>query len=444
MRAPLFVFLSLLFLSCTPITETNWSFLPQINNTWYSLQTFGGSDEDIAHGIIKTKDGGFALIGNTKSTDGHFAAKERAGSDLFLMKFNAASQLEWTQIYGGSGDDRGQDLVQLEDGGYALIGYSKSSDGDASVNKGQHDNWLLRTNAQGKLLWERSFGFLGHDHAYNIIATTDGGLLFNGFLDVTASNGLGQDKREAHFNQKHGVGEYWVHKIDVAGNLQWRRYYGGTNNDRSYDALEAQDGGYVLVGASESKDVDIKNPKGSYDIWVVKVDQSGSLLWERSIGGTAYDKGQALIETSDGDYIVLGQSFSNDGDISEAGGSSDIVLARLSSSGDLLQLRTLGSIGFETATSLVQRKDNNLLILGQSNALAITEGPMSNDVVLYYTLPNGALINSAQLYGEGLDEGNDLLLTEAGKVIVVGSTQSSSGDYPISLGDKDLFIAFWH
>lgn len=174
------------------------------------------------------------------------------------------------------------------------------------------------------------------------------------------------------------------------------------------------------------------------------MDQSGSLLWERSIGGTAYDKGQALIETSGGDYIVLGQSYSNDGDISEAGGSSDIVLARLSSSGDLLQLRTLGSIGFETATSLVQRKDNNLLILGQSNALAITEGPMSNDVVLYYTLPNGALINSAQLYGEGLDEGNDLLLTEAGKVIVVGSTQSSSGDYPISLGDKDLFIAFWH
>ena len=226
--------------------------------------------------------------------------------------------------------------------------------------------------------------------------------------------------------------------------MQWREYYGGTNNDRSYDALEAQDGGYVLVGASESKDVDIKNPKGSYDIWVVKVDQSGSLLWERSIGGTAYDKGQALIETSDGDYIVLGQSYSNDGDISEAGGSSDIVLARLSSSGDLLQLRTLGSIGFETATSLVQRKDNNLLILGQSNALAITEGPMSNDVVLYYTLPNGALINSAQLYGEGLDEGNDLLLTEAGKVIVVGSTQSSSGDYPISFGDKDLFIAFWH
>ena len=194
----------------------------------------------------------------------------------------------------------------------------------------------------------------------------------------------------------------------------------------------------------ESQDVDIKNSKGSYDIWVVKVDQSGSLLWERSIGGTAYDKGQALIETSDGDYIVLGQSYSKDGDIGMAGGSSDIVLARLSSSGDLLQLRTLGSIGFESATSLVQRKDNNLLILGQSNALATTESPMSNDVVLYYTLPNGALITSAQLYGEGLDEGHDLVLNDDGKVIVVGSTQSSSGDYPISRGDKDLFIAFWH
>ena len=444
MRLLLFVFLSLHFLSCSPITETNWSFLPQVNNRWYSVQTFGGSSEDIAHGIVKTRDGGFAVIGNTQSTDGHFAAKERAGSDLFLMKFTADSQLEWIQTYGGSEDDRGHDLVQLEDGGFALIGYSKSSDGNASVNKGQHDNWLLKTDAQGKLLWEKSFGFLGHDHAYNIISTTDGGLFFNGFLDVTASNGLGQDKREVQLHQKHGVGEYWVHKIDAAGNLQWRRYYGGTNNDRSYDALEARDGAYVLVGASESEDVDIKNPKGSYDIWVVKVDRSGNLLWERSIGGTAYDKGQALIETANGDYLVLGQSYSNDGDIDAAGGSSDILLARLSSSGKLVHLRTIGSSGFETATSLVQRKDNNLLILGQTNAIQTTSSTMSNNVVLYYTLPNGAMVHSAQLHGEGLDEGHDLLLMEDGKVIAVGSTESSAGDFPKSRGDKDLFIAFWH
>ena len=139
------------------------------------------------------------------------------------MKFSASNSLEWTQIYGGSRDDRGYDVVQLLDEGFALVGYSKSDDGDASVNQGQHDNWVIRTDSKGLLLWQKSFGFLGHDHAYSITSTSDGGLFFNGFLDVTASNGQGQDGKRNYLTKKHGVGEFWCHKIDRNGNLQWRR-----------------------------------------------------------------------------------------------------------------------------------------------------------------------------------------------------------------------------
>ena len=97
----------ILLLGCNIIEETNWSFLPPVKNEWESVKTFGGSKEDIANAIISTKDGGFAIIGNTKSTDGDFYFKNREGSDVFLMKFNNLSELQWIKTYGGSDDDRG-------------------------------------------------------------------------------------------------------------------------------------------------------------------------------------------------------------------------------------------------------------------------------------------------------------------------------------------------
>jgi len=435
-----------LFVSCSKTSESNLPFLPPTNGNWVSVQTFGGSLEDIAHGIKTTEDGGFVIIGNTLSTDGDFNTKTRSGSDIFLMKFDPTFQLEWTETYGGSEDDRGHDVVQLTDGGFAIIGYSMSDDGDASENKGQHDNWLLRTDSKGKLLWEKSFGFLGHDHAYNIITTSDGGLFFNGFLDVTASNGEGQDGKQYSKSSRHGVGEFWCHKLDINGNLQWRRYFGGTSNDRSYDAIETHNGDFVLVGATESQDVDILNPRGSYDIWVIKIDAKGNLLWEKSIGGSGYDKGNAVIETPNGSYLVVGQSFSSDGDIKAAAGSSDIVLATLSATGQLLALKTFGGAGFETALALEQRTDGTLIIIGNKSPQRniSTDVILDNDVALYYTLPNGSLINTTSLAGPGLDEGNDLILTREGKVIVVGSTESNAGDFAYTRGEKDIFVAFWH
>ena len=272
MRFILIILFVLSFLGCSPNGDTDWTFLPPINGNWEVVKTFGGSDEDIAHGVSVTEDGGFVVVGNTQSNDGNFSNKTIVGSDIFLMKFNLSFDLEWTQLFGGSADDRGHDVIQLSDGGFAVVGYSKSSDGSATVNEGQHDNLVLRTDSNGTLLWQKSFGFLGHDHAYNIIATSDGGLFFNGFLDVTASNGQGQEGKRSPVSKKHGVGEFWCHKLDSEGNLQWRRYFGGTSNDRSYDAIETQDGNFVVVGSSESQDVDVSNPKGGYDIWVVKID----------------------------------------------------------------------------------------------------------------------------------------------------------------------------
>ena len=308
-KYPSLLLLTIIIISCAPNSESDWPNLPDIKGEWESVVTYGGSLEDVAHGVITTSDGGFAVVGNTKSTDGIFSAKTRIGSDLFVMKFSADVEIQWIHTYGGSDDDRGYDIVELGNG-YAIIGYSKSFDGDASLNKGQHDNWLLRIDTGGNLLWEKSFGFLGHDHAYNIISTQDGGLFFNGFLDITASDGDGMDGKKSNKGQKHGAGEFWCHKLDGNGILQWRRYFGGTSNDRSYDSIETLEGDFVLVGSSESQDVDVSDPQGSYDAWIVKINSHGDFLWELSIGGSAYDIANAVIENRKGDYVVLGQSFS--------------------------------------------------------------------------------------------------------------------------------------
>ena len=97
MSRGLIFFLNFIIVGCSPVTETNWSFLPPVKNIWESIQTYGGSKEDIANAVIKTADGGFAIIGNTQSIDGDFTGKTREGSDLFLMKLDANGKLEWTK-----------------------------------------------------------------------------------------------------------------------------------------------------------------------------------------------------------------------------------------------------------------------------------------------------------------------------------------------------------
>ena len=444
MRFIIILFCLTIFLACSPNSHTDWVFLPPIRGSWETVNTYGGSKEDIAHGISITSDGGFVVIGNTMSTDGNFLIKDKAGSDIFLMKFTASNTLEWTQVYGGSKDDRGYDVVQLLDEGFALVGYSKSNDGDVSGNEGQHDNWVIRTDSNGVLLWQKSFGFLGHDHAYSVISTSDGGLFFNGFLDVTASNGQGQEGKRNHLTKKHGEGDFWCHKLDSNGNLQWRRYFGGTSNDRSYDAIETNEGDFILTGSSESQDVNISNPKGGYDIWVVKIDATGTLLWETSVGGSGYDVGNAIIETQTGDFLIAGQTFSQDKDITNPLGSSDGILVWLSSEGVLMKAQNMGESKFDVLNDVTQRADGTILAVGNSSSIQNENNPFDNDVTLYYALSNGSLISTHLLKGDGLDQGEAITVNSRGSVIVVGSTESRSGQFPTSKGNKDLFVAIWN
>lgn len=438
----------LLISTLTSCSKAEWQ-SKKTEQTQYQqtgFQLFGGSQEDIAHAVIATQDGGFAVLGNTKSIDGDIEDKSNEVSDLILIKFNSLGEREWSKTYGGSEDDRGHSLVQLTDGSYALLGYSMSADIDATENEGQHDNWVIRVDATGTILWERSFGFSGHDHAYNIIATKDGGLLFNGFLDVTSSEGQGASSKAQMNSARHGVGEFWVHKIDLEGNIEWRYYFGGTNNDRSYDAVETSQGNYIVVGTSESNDVDISDARGDYDVWVIKLNPEGQLLWEKSLGGSAYDGANAVALDGNENIYILGHTLSQDADISSPIGNADIWLVKLNQGGELLHELTYGGTSFDLGRDLIFDQQQRLWLCGysRSNDVDFQTNEGDNDGFLMQLNDNLLPQQTFTLGGNSTDLAHALVVLEDLSLVVVGSTESTNGIFQNNRGNKDVFIARWH
>jgi hypothetical protein len=438
--------IALLFLliSCNNELIPNWKVPEPFKGELAWVKVYGGSNEDIAKSIISLSEGGFAVIGNSNSTDGDFSEKTNADRDLFLMKLKDDGSLLWKKTYGGSGDDLGNSLLQTPDGGFVLLGYSNSQDGDVTPTKGFHDNWILKVDKSGNTEWQNTYGFKGHDHAYNVISTTDGGYFFNGFLDVTASDGEGNDEKSTK-RKRHGVGEFWCHKLDASGNLEWRCYFGGTSNDRSFDALQTTDGNFLMVGATESDDVDISINKGSYDVWAVMISPKGKMLWEKSFGGGLVDIASGVIEDFKGNFKIVGNSFSQDQDIENPKGESDIFQITIDNLGNLIRSLNFGGSEFDMGKSLVEGYDGYLFLTGYSRSsdgdFTLNEG--ENDIFLMQIHPNGSVIKSITLGGNGEDFANDLLKIQSGSVLVVG--QSNSFDNPLidNKGNTDIVIAKW-
>lgn len=443
MRYSFLFFIGFLLFSCEqedgnesmPIANT--SFLGEVE--W--IKTFGGSGEETAQAIISTIDGGYAVLGFTNSTDGDMDGKSIPVNDYWLLKFDAQGSLQWNKTYGGSKDDRGQSLVQTKDGGFALTGYAMSDDGDGSVNNGFHDNWVIKVDSQGELEWERSFGFSGHDHSYDIIEVQDGSLFFTGFLDITSARADGNTEKNGS-RTRHGVGEFWATKIDASGELQWRGYFGGTNNDRSHAVVQSDDGGFVMTGFSESNDFDISNTQGSYDFWMVKLDPNGNLLWERSFGGSGIEISYDIAKTQDGGYVITGNTFSTDGDVSKANGASDIWMVKVDATGTLVWERTYGGSDFDAAQAVIASKNGGYFIVGNSKSSDKDTNANygENDIWLLKTDDVGDLVWQKSFGGTGLDFAFDIVEHPDGSIVLVGETSSTDFYDATSRGKSDVVM----
>jgi len=238
--------------------------------------TYGGADVDWAHSVVETSDGGYALAGGTYSFGtGNFA-------DFWLVKTDSSGNTEWTRTYGGTDEDRARSVVETSDGGYALGGYTRS------FGAGGYDFWLVKTDSSGNTEWTRTYGRGGDQYAFSVVETSDGGYALGG---GTSSFG--------------DCWDFWLVKVDSSGNHQWNKTYGGDGDQYALSLVETSDGGYALAGANYTD-----APTIPFDAWLVKVDVSGNMEWTRTYGGVNHDRAYSVVETSDGGYALAGHTDS--------------------------------------------------------------------------------------------------------------------------------------
>ncbi len=401
-------------------------------------QTVGGSKNDVLKSVIKTADGGYAVLGHTQSNDGDISSKMTENFDFWMLKFDANNTLVWQQTFGGSKDDRGADLINTSDGGFALLGFSNSSDNDLSSNAGTQDFWLLKLSPDGEISWQQTFGFAGTDYGTTLLETKEGGFLITGVLDVSASNGQGNAK---FIKQKHAGGDFWALKLDATGALEWSKYYGGSFTDTPLGVVKTADNGFIVVGSSDSNDVDIKNNKGSYDFWVIKISSNGTLVWEKSFGGSEIDEARAISSSHDGNFIVVGDTRSSDSDITINNGAADVWILKISSEGNLIWEQTIGGTNFDVARSISKTQDGGFVIAGSSRSSDngfTNQG--QNDALVLKINAEGALEWQQTVGGSEIDFLYDAIELKDKTIIAVGESSSSDGDVRINKGFSDGLI----
>jgi hypothetical protein len=353
---------------------------------------------------------------------------------IFVSIINVKAQnpigLEWQKSFGGSNPDEGKCIQQTSDGGYITIGSTYSFDGDVINNQGLTDCWIIKTNDQGIIEWQKTLGGSGNDVGNSIQQTSDGGFILVGHTtsvdgDVTLNNGYGNSI----------WGDIWVVKLNSLGIIQWQKTLGGSDDEYGAMVNQTNDGGYIVVGSSRSIDGDLTENHGSFDYWVIKLSSVGSIQWQKSLGGSAYDVAQSIIQSTDGGFVIVGYSASNDGNVIGNHGSSDIWVVKLSNLGIMQWQKCLGGTGSELGYSIQQSNDGGYVIAGStaSNDGDITgyhgAGAWGTGDSWVVKLNGSGLLQWQKTFGGSDDEiGHSIQQTSDGGYIVLGSTGSNDGD----------------
>jgi formylglycine-generating enzyme required for sulfatase activity len=309
-----------------------WAVKIDANGSKVWDKRFGGSESDVARDVIATVDGGYLLVGDSNSTAGGDKNQtSRGGHDYWVVKIAADGSKLWDKRFGGSGNDYCKSVVATSDGGYLLAGHSDSNlGGDKSeTSRGGVDMWLVKIDANGSKVWDKRYGASTTDYCVNVLSASDGGYLLTGH----SNSGVNGDKSETRI----GFFDYWVVKIGASGDKIWDKRFGGTGKEHCSTAISTT-GGYLLAGRSQSGANGDKTEatRGDYDYWTVKIDANGTKVWDKRFGGSSVDYANSVIATADGGYLLVGSSESGaEGDRSEATrGSSDFWAIKIDADGN--------------------------------------------------------------------------------------------------------------
>ncbi|MBK9047607.1 MAG: T9SS type A sorting domain-containing protein [Bacteroidetes bacterium] len=328
---------------------------------------FGGTGDEVFYSLQQTSDKGFIIGGfSISDSSGDKTQNSWGYEDFWIVKTDSLGNKQWDKDYGGVYGDRLHGLQQTTDGGYILGGYSNSIIGGDKTQPtwGFNDYWIVKIDSIGNKQWDKDYGGTDFDYLYSLQQTTDGGYILGGY----SSSGIGGDKTHASW----GAEDYWIVKIDSLGNKLWDKVFGGTNSDLLFSLQQTSDGGYILGGYSSSgiNGDKTQNTWGLSDYWIVKIDSLGNKQWDRDFGGTSYEELDKISETSDGGYLLSGNSFSNiSGDKTENNlGAQQTWVVKIDSFGNKQWDKTVNSISQDQKGLAMQVNNACFLITNSSQS----------------------------------------------------------------------------
>lgn len=338
--------------------------------------------------VTPTRDGGYAAVGVTESFG-------KGGEDVYLVRTDASGKVLWTKTYGGTDHDNGWSILEVSTG-FVIAGFTKSS------GSGGFDFYLVKTDAQGEVVWTRTYGGKGDDRCWALARAKDGGFVLAG---ETNSKGAGER-------------DCLLVKTDAEGKEVWSRTFGGEKDDRCFALALTDDGGYVLCGQTFSEGA------GNRDAYVIRTDGSGKLEWSKTFGGPSSDVGHSVCRTKDGSFLVTGYtaSFAKDGE--------DPYLVKIAADGSTKWTRVLSMPGTCRTITGTQATDGGFFCVG----FAARRGTGRGAALLVKTDAKGNLTKKRTFFGEhrGESMGYTVLATKDGGCVFTG--------HVIRDGNADLFI----
>lgn len=292
---------------------------PEPEGPWGWAKQFDGGYSTILYSVQQTNDGGFITVGRN------------GNPSVWLIKTDNNGDTLWTRIFNGydpNGSSCGYSVRQTTDGGFIVVGSADDRQGGSGV-------FLLKTDSNGDTLWTKTYGGPSDEIGYSVRLTMDGGFIIAGF---TESYGAG--------NQ-----DVYLIKTDAEGNAIWSETYGDAGLNYGKSVASTTDGGYIVVGRTHA-------PKESYVLYMIKTDSEGDTIWTKTYAGV---EGNYVVQTTDGGYIVVGNTEYQAGD-------SDAWLLKTDSLGDTLWVKTYGGSGYDLGYSVQQTTDGGYIITGESRS----------------------------------------------------------------------------
>ena len=353
----------------------------------------------------------------------------------FSFTLHAQSGVQWSNNYGGSSNDIPSSVQSTLDNGYIIAGQSASSDSMVAANYGKYDAWVVKLNASGGLLWEKNYGGTADDYALDIKVTSDDGYIMIG----------GSFSDNIDLSNNKGNSDIWVLKLEEDGTTQWSKNFGGKGVDFGTSIQQTTDGGYILTACTNSGgDIGLPAGAGGNDILVMKLASNGNMQWQKIYGGTRHDGPKKILQTADGGYLVGGNTWSTDGDISQSNGHSDALFLKLNETGEIEWSKNFGGVTTDRMNDFIENPSGDFVMTGTYSNLDLAGngfgGRYDENFWILKFSPTGDLIWENNYGGSKYDEAKSITLTSDGGYLIGGVANSSDGNVPDNEGLKDLWV----